>query len=121
MKTLILIFLGGGTGSVFRYILSNLCSGLCCTNGFPLGTFLCNVCGCFLIGMFNSLTAAVGWGSDTRLMLTVGLCGGFTTFSTFSNEGLALIHSGNYFMYAIYLIASLVIGIAAVFLGSQIG
>lgn len=117
---LILIFIGGGAGSVMRYLLSQYSNGMGALGGFPVGTFLCNVLGCFLIGMFNSLTGTMGWGSDVRLMLTVGLCGGFTTFSTFSNEGMAMLSSGNYMMYAAYVALSVIIGLFAVFIGANV-
>lgn len=117
---LLLIFIGGGAGSVLRYLLSLFSNGMWSIGGFPVGTFMCNVLGCFLIGLFNSLAATMGWSSDLRLMLTVGLCGGFTTFSTFSNEGMALLSSGNYMMYGLYLVLSIVIGLLAVFIGSSV-
>lgn len=117
---LLLIFIGGGAGSVLRYLLSLLSNGWWSLGGFPVGTFLCNVIGCFLIGLFNSLASSMGWSSDVRLMLTVGLCGGFTTFSTFSNEGLAMLSSGNYIMYGLYLVLSIVVGLLAVFVGSSL-
>lgn len=117
---LLLIFIGGGAGSVLRYLLSLLSNGVWSLGGFPVGTFLCNVLGCFLIGLFNALATSLGWSSDVKLMLTVGLCGGFTTFSTFSNEGLALLSSGNYIMYGLYLVLSIVVGLLAVFVGSSL-
>lgn len=117
---LLFIFIGGGAGSVMRYLLSQFSNGMWSLGGFPVGTFLCNVLGCFLIGTFNSLAGTMGWGSDVRLMLTVGLCGGFTTFSTFSNEGMALINQGNYAMYATYVVASILFGVLAVLLGMNI-
>lgn len=120
MKTLLLVFLGGGAGSVMRYLLSQLSAGVFVLGGFPLGTFLCNVAGCFLIGLFNGLAAMMGWSGDVRLMLTVGLCGGFTTFSTFCNEGLAMLHSGNYLMYGLYVAMSIVIGLLAVLAGMHL-
>lgn len=117
---LLLIFIGGGAGSVMRYLLCLFSNGMWSLGGFPVGTFLCNVLGCFLIGLFNSLASTMGWSGDLRLMLTVGLCGGFTTFSTFSNEGMALLNQGNYIMYAIYVLASIVFGVLAVLLGMDI-
>lgn len=119
MKTFLMVFIGGGAGSVLRYLLSLLMANIA-SCAFPVGTFLCNIFGCFLIGLFNALAGTMGWENDTRLMLTVGLCGGFTTFSTFSNEGLAMLHSGNYVMYAAYLLASVVLGLLAVLAGIHV-
>lgn len=95
MKSLLLIFLGGGTGSVLRYLLTISIYRQGTTN-FPWGTFAVNILGCILIGVFYTLTSRIHINNDIRLMLTIGLCGGFTTFSTFSNESLQLLKSGLY-------------------------
>lgn len=119
MAKILLIFLGGGCGSVMRYLISDLSKymfGSMTTHAGLAGTFVCNILGCLLIGLFNGYSARFGWSEHTRLMLTVGLCGGFTTFSTFSNEGLQLLQSGNYTLYAIYTIMSVVSGVGAVLL-----
>jgi len=124
IKTLILIFLGGGTGSVFRYLISRLTTATNLFNGFgigfPVATFIANILGCFLIGLFNGMAARFGLSEPTRLMLTVGLCGGFTTFSTLSNESLAMISAGNYGVFVLYVGLSLVLGIIAVVAGTTI-
>ncbi len=120
MKTILFIFIAGGCGSVLRYLISMCSAPLNGNLHFPVGTLLCNVVGCFLIGLFNTLTARFGWDDQTRLMLTVGLCGGFTTFSTFSNESLALINAGSYATYALYLALSIVLGICAVIMGTRV-
>ena len=105
MKSLLLIFLGGGTGSVLRYLLTISIYRQGTTN-FPWGTFAVNILGCILIGVFY-----------IRLMLTIGFCGGFTTFSTFSNESLQLLKSGLYPSFFTYIIGSVVLGILGVMLG----
>lgn len=121
MIKLLFVFLGGGCGSVLRYLISTLAvdSRLAVRlplvpDALPVGTLICNVVGCFLIGMFNALSARLGWSGEVRLLLTVGLCGGFTTFSTFSNECLSLLQSGNYMVYGIYLVLSVVLGLLVV-------
>ena len=86
MKECLMVFLGGGAGSVCRYWLSTILRPLA-HQGFPLGTFLANLLGCFCIGIFYGLSARLNWSAETRLFLTTGFCGGFTTFSTFSYEG----------------------------------
>jgi len=95
-------------------------AGINGTCHFPIGTLLCNILGCLLIGLFNGLSARFGWSSEARLMLTVGLCGGFTTFSTFSNEGLSLLQTGSYGTYTLYATLSIILGIGAVLLGAAI-
>ena len=76
-----------------------------------------NVVGSFLIGAFGALSARCGWSANVRLLLTVGLCGGFTTFSTFSNECLSFIRAGAYLPAAGYIAASVALSLAAVALG----
>lgn len=117
MKSLLFIFLGGGTGSVLRYLLgTSICrQGI---TSFPWGTFTVNIVGCVLIGMFYALASRIPIHSDIRLMLTIGLCGGFTTFSTFGNESLQLLKSGLYFSFIAYVVGSVVLGIFGVMLGA---
>jgi len=86
MKKILLVFLGGGTGSVLRYLVSHGRFSL--VQGFPLATLCVNILGSFLIGFLSAWVARTILTNDLRLLLVVGLCGGFTTFSTFSNEGL---------------------------------
>lgn len=108
-----LVFLGGGTGSVLRYLV-----GMCIGSAvFPWATFAVNAVGSFAIGLFGGLASRFGWGEAVRLSLTVGLCGGFTTFSTFSKESLALIESGSYGLFALYTAGSVTLGIIATALG----
>lgn len=109
MKSLLLIFLGGGTGSVLRYLLTISIYRQGTTN-FPWGTFAVNILGCILIGVFYTLTSRIHINNDIRLMLTIGFCGGFTTFSTFSNESLQLLKSGLYPSFFTYIIGSVGIG-----------
>jgi len=105
----IYVFLGGGIGSMLRYGASFI--------HIPHSTLVVNILGSFLIGLFYSLSSRFGWSDSTRLLLTTGLCGGFTTFSTFSNESLELIKSGNYFYAISYILVSIIIGILAAWFG----
>ena len=107
------VFLGGGAGSVLRYFVG-LWIG---SAAFPWATFAVNAVGSFAIGLLGGLASRFCWGEALRLSLTVGLCGGFTTFSTFSKESLALAEAGRWCAFAAYAIGSVAIGIAAVALG----
>ena len=113
MTNSIIVFLAGGFGSVLRYL-----AGLAVPSAlFPWATLGVNVVGSFAIGLFGALAARFGWGEGVRLALTVGLCGGFTTFSTFSREALALASSGRWCAFSLYAAGSVILGIAAAALG----
>jgi len=107
------VFLGGGVGSVLRYLVG-LWIG---STAFPWATFAVNAVGSLAIGLFGGWAARFGWGEALRLSLTVGLCGGFTTFSTFSKESLALIEGGSYGLFALYVAGSVALGIIATAIG----
>lgn len=120
-KTLIAIFIGGGTGSVLRYAIQQILNEHITANSFPWGTFTVNLCGSFLIGLFYALSARLGLSAEMRFLLTTGLCGGFTTFSTFSNDALLLLKQSHISLFIIYAFASVILGIAAVWLGAIAG
>ena len=116
-KNIILVLLGGGIGSVIRYLISYFFNKYQ-TTSFPWPTFIANSLGCFLIGLFFAYTLKNNVQSETlKLLLITGFCGGFTTFSTFSLENLQLIQNQNYTLAITYTISSLLIGTIAVFLG----
>lgn len=114
-KDFLIVSLGSFLGGGLRYVVSRL---LPVAAGFPLGTFTVNIIGCFLIGLLYAMKWDGGWMSPTtRLLLTTGFCGGFTTFSTFINECGMLVKDGNMLMPALYIIASLTVGFLALMLG----
>jgi CrcB protein len=117
IKTIFIVGTGGFIGSVSRYLLSRVMQSSY-PHAFPLGTFTVNILGCLLIGLIYGLSEkspaiTMGW----RLFLAVGFCGGFTTFSTFANENLALLRDGEFFYFFLYTGLSVVLGITATFLG----
>ena len=95
LKSFIFVALGSGIGGVLRFGISHLFAHTPPTS-FPWGTFTCNLAGCLLLGFFYALAEKYQWlNADVRLMLTVGLCGGFTTFSTFINENALMLKSSH--------------------------
>ena len=116
MKNLALVFIGGGTGSMARYLLGKFLNNS--TTGIPYGTFLANILGSLLIGLILGYFAkSENLSQETTLLLATGFCGGFTTFSTFAYESHLFLKSGDFFSFAAYALASIVVGFAAVFLG----
>lgn len=116
MKNLILVFIGGGFGSVLRFLIGKWLNNT--ENGIPYGTFAANIIGSLLIGLI--LGYAVKSESLTQshtLLLATGFCGGFTTFSTFAYENHIFLKSGDFLSFVLYTIASFIIGFLAVFAG----
>ncbi len=121
LKNILLVALGGAAGSVARYLLSKAVQDTA-ASAFPWGTMAVNVAGCLLIGLLYGLAAGDGarLGADLKLMLTVGFCGGFTTFSTFANESLTLAKAGDAVLSAVYIGSSVALGMLAVMAGAQL-
>lgn len=119
-KALICIFLGGGTGSVLRYCVQLALHERIVPYNFPWATFTVNIVGSFLIGLFYALSARFNLPTDIRLLLTTGLCGGFTTFSTFSNDSLILLKQGLHGLFLLYVVLSVTLGVAAALLGGAL-
>jgi len=114
IKNLLLVGLGGGIGSMLRYATGLLIN----TKIFPYSTLLVNILGSFVIGIIFALSIkeqsiAAHW----KLFVATGICGGFTTFSAFSLENMGLLQSGKYGMAFTYIALSILLGIAATFLG----
>jgi len=119
MPMLLAVAAGGATGSVARYVLGTLL--LRVSSGFPVSTLLINVSGSFLIGLLARLFDAPDHQQVLRVALTVGICGGFTTFSTFSAETVTLLKQGKAGRAALYVTVSLVLGVSATFAGLAVG
>lgn len=122
MKDFLYVFIGGGCGSVLRFMVSlfgrHIALDPRCQTALPWPTLLVNILGCFLIGLFYKHAEQWGMSPEMRLLLTTGLCGGFTTFSTFSYEGITLLQSGLYGTYALYLGLSIILGLIAAMIPS---
>lgn len=115
MKNILLVFIGGGIGSVLRYwasILVNTKPG-----SFPYSTFAVNILGSLLIGILFSCFAKYDSQGNRELLLITGLCGGFTTFSAFSKECFVLIQQHQWTTVIIYILLSVLFSIASVAIG----
>jgi CrcB protein len=115
IKSLTLVGIGGAIGSILRYV-SSLIINKYFSGSFPLATFIVNMTGCLLIGFFYKHPQ-----DHLKLLLITGLCGGFTTFSTFSAENLTLFQNGLTINALLYILLSVVIGVSLVWLGSVLG
>ena len=117
IRSLIIVALGGGMGSALRFLASKFVQDNM-TGVFPYPTLAVNVVGCLLIGVFYGLSSRGSLGGDSaKLLLTTGLCGGFTTFSTFCNENLSLMRGGHALATLLYTSGSVVLGFIAVAVG----
>ena len=117
VKTLLFIGAGSFLGGVSRYVLTRLVQDHI-LHVFPYGTLVVNIVGCFLIGLFYGLfDRGHVLDPDIRMFLTVGFCGGFTTFSTFANENFSMLQGGNFLGMGVYAVLSLALGLAMVYLG----
>lgn len=116
MKQFLLVFIGGGIGSVLRYIIGKALNSS--QTGIPYGTFTANILGSLLIGIILGLAAKnQALTQNHTLLLATGFCGGFTTFSTFAYENHVFLKAGDFTSFALYTIASFIIGFLAVFAG----
>lgn len=116
IKNIAVVGAGSFIGGAARYLVSVMMKGI--GKGFPWATLAVNLAGCFLIGLlWGIFSRSASEGSRWALFLTVGLCGGFTTFSTFSKESLMMLQSGNFWGFAGYIVLSVIAGIACVALG----
>lgn len=113
-----LVCIGGAVGSSLRFVISNLVQSQS-SSGFPYGTLLVNLIGCFIIGLLIgiSISAQTKLNDNLKLLFATGFCGGFTTFSAFSAESIALIDKGELGLAASYIVSSLILGLGATFAG----
>lgn len=117
MTKLLLVFVGGGLGAVSRFLVTTALAGK--LGNFPLGTLAANLVGSLLMGLLIGILA--GRADSVRLFVAVGFLGGFTTFSSFSAETLALIQNGQLFAAAANVIVSVTAGLIACAVGLKLG
>jgi fluoride exporter len=116
-KNILVVGIGGGLGSIARFLCQKYISAWH-PHPFPFGTFLVNILGCFLIGVFYALAEKGNiLTPEWRLFLTTGICGGFTTFSSFAYENVSLLRSGDFLYFGFYAAGSVFLGIVATFGG----
>lgn len=120
LKTILLIGAGSFAGGVARYLISRAIQAAS-PSAFPWSTMFVNITGCLLIGLIYGIMERHDiTGTGLKLFLTVGFCGGFTTFSTFANENYTMLSSNNFTGFAIYTSLSLLLGLTAVHMGYMI-
>ena len=115
IRNILIVALGGAVGSVGRYLVSKWIE-----TGFPWGTLLVNIVGSLLIGLLMGFVAKGTLTPEMRLLLVTGFCGGFTTFSTFANESFSMMKAGDVLLAALYIGASVAIGVLAVYAGMRL-
>lgn len=120
-KDILFVGLGGGIGSIMRFLTSRFMARLVAAQWLFLGTLAANLIGCFLIGILSGwMLSHMPDNQPFRLLFIVGFCGGYTTFSTFAFENYRLIEMNQWGILLLYLTASVVLGIIAVWLGMKI-
>lgn len=112
--------IGGAIGALMRYGVSRLCAGVMLLT-MPIGTLMVNLIGCFVLGLLTAFAEQhTALPRGVMLMLTVGVCGAFTTFSTFSAESIKMMENGHVFTALLYVTISIVMGFLLFFAGKQI-
>ena len=120
IKNFLIVGLGGAAGSMLRYGVQKIFQVQAAAT-FPTGTLLVNISGCFLIGiLWGIVSRSLTWNEEMKLLLMTGFCGGFTTFSAFTLEGIGLLKENRAVLFVIYLTASVVVGLLATFIGIRI-
>lgn len=109
---------GGFVGAILRYLIGLIPSEA--ESGFPIKTFAINIIGCFAIGIIAGFAEKSAVDPRLLLLLKVGMCGGFTTFSSFALEARGLLFAGSTLVFALYIVLSVAVGVAAVMLGQII-
>lgn len=122
LPQLLLVGVGGFLGSVGRFVVIGFLNRLSLALAFPIGTLAVNMLGCFLIGLLYGLSESRHLlGPDTRVFLFIGVLGGFTTYSTFGFESLALLKDGEFLKTSANILLHVILGLSAVWIGNLLG
>ncbi len=119
LKALLFVFLGGGLGSIMRYTIGQILAGY--SEKFPYGTLIANVLSCILLGYLIAISVRQNLSPEMKLFLMVGICGGFSTFSTFSAESYQLFNTASPFLALVYMGLSFTICLIAIYTGMRLG
>jgi len=115
----LLVFAGGGVGSLLRYGIARGMAGY--NFAFPFATLVANILSCIVLGFFVAWSLKEGVSDEMKLFFMVGLCGGFSTFSTFSNETFSLFETGNYSYAFANILGSVIVCLVAIYMGIKLG
>ena len=122
LPQLLWVGVGGFLGSVGRFVVAGFFNRLSPALAFPIGTLAVNILGCFLIGLLHGLAESRNLlGADIRVFLFIGVLGGFTTYSTFGFESLALLKDGEFFKTSANILLHVIVGLSAVWIGDTLG
>jgi len=116
MRIVALVGIGSFIGGTLRYLIAQMVQSKF-LSAFPFGTLTVNIIGCLVIGIVFGLSEKLNLSPEWRLFLATGICGGFTTFSAFSLETMQLLRDGQIFYGLLYVAASIILGLIAVYLG----
>lgn len=119
MQKILFVGIGGFIGAIARYTITSNTQKLI-TSQLPYGTLLVNVLGGFLIGVIMELSLNTNMSPNLKLLLTTGILGGLTTFSTFSHETISLFYSGNYLYGFLNVVLNLVLSFVGVVIGKEL-
>ena len=120
LKNFLIVGLGGGAGSMLRYAVQKIFN-VQSAAVFPTGTLLVNISGCFLIGiLWGVASRSLTWTEELKLLFMTGFCGGFTTFSAFTLEGVGLLKENKTALFIIYFTGSVIGGLLATVIGIRI-